>query len=150
MPVNLEQVFEVLRAYCAEMGVTPTEVRVKFANNGRLTIPIPFIERQPLPVIEAPEPEPETPAQQAAFGHSPDFRSLRWRRREYPFTERQAPVVKLLWDAWEDGAPDVGTATLLTAAGTTGDRLRDVFQDNEAWGTIIVPGTSRGTYRLTE
>ncbi len=81
--------------------------------------------------------------------HSTDFRSVHWFGTDYAFTATQAAAIKLLWEAWEDGTPDVGQETLLEAAGSSGNRLRDVFKDNPAWQALVV-SASRGTFRLTE
>ncbi len=84
--------------------------------------------------------------------HSPDFRSVNWFGRKYTFTGTQAACVKLLWENWEQGTPELAEPTILDSAGTSGDRLRDVFDKgkHDAWGTMIVPGTRKGTFRLAE
>ena len=55
----------------------------------------------------------------------------------------------MLWEAWENGTPVVGDGALLQKAGV-GDkqRLRDVFKNHPAWGTMIVRGKHRDTCRL--
>jgi len=80
--------------------------------------------------------------------HSPDFRNVVWCGREFIFTGLQAAVVKVLWQAWELGTPDVGDAFLLESCASSGKRLRDVFKGNKAWGTMIREGHSRGSHRL--
>ncbi|MCK6484913.1 MAG: hypothetical protein L6R00_12360 [Phycisphaerae bacterium] len=80
--------------------------------------------------------------------HSPDFRSVHWYGTAYSFTALQAPCVKVLWEAWENGTPDVGNGTILAEAGTDESRLPDIFRGCAAWGTMIVPGDSKGTTRL--
>jgi hypothetical protein len=84
--------------------------------------------------------------------HSLDFRSARVGGVSYSFTPNQATIVKALWEAWERGAPDVGQETLLELADSDNNRLRDLFRANNrlhpAWGTLIVPGASRGTFCL--
>ncbi len=84
-----------------------------------------------------------------ADAHSDDFRSIRWGGIEYSFTKTQAACVERLWQAWEAGVPDVGDETLMHAAGSDARRLRDVFNDSPAWGTIIVEGATRGCRRLS-
>lgn len=76
-----------------------------------------------------------------------DFASLVWYGTRYHFTPAQAAVVKLLWQAWEDGTLDVRQETLLMESGSTGKRLRDIFKENKAFGTIIVSKV-QGCYRL--
>jgi hypothetical protein len=86
--------------------------------------------------------------------HALDFRSVTVGSEVYDFNDSQAKAVKLLWEAWEDGSPEVGLATLLETAGVerTG-RLRDLFRSNQkqhkAWGKLIVPGRGTGTFRLS-
>lgn len=84
--------------------------------------------------------------------HSPDFRSLKWGRQHYTFSGSQAAVVRVLYEAWENGASVVGDDTLCEAADHAAprERLRDVFKDHEAWNTLIVPGNKRGTRRLAD
>lgn len=85
--------------------------------------------------------------------HTADYRSVVWDGVAYFFTENQAAVVKLLWDAQPLGG-DVGKRALMSAARTSADEaLRDVFKAgggkiNAAWGTLIIEGRSRGSYRL--
>ncbi len=83
-------------------------------------------------------------------GHSDDFRSLKWFGETYSFTVNQAPVVKMLYENWQNGTPDVGNETLLSAVDHEfpPERLSVLFRDHPAWGTIIVSGTTKGTRKL--
>lgn len=83
--------------------------------------------------------------------HSTDFRSLKWRGRTYPFTAKQAPIVKLLYENWSQGTPDVGDETLLAAVDSEAPppRLNSLFRGNPAWNTVIVAGATKGTHRLS-
>ncbi len=85
-----------------------------------------------------------------AARHSPDFRSVVWFGDEYSFTGNQAACVKVLWEAWKNGTPDVSDATLLEAAGIETKRLDHVFKQGRhpAWGVVIVAGATKGTHRL--
>jgi len=80
--------------------------------------------------------------------HSWDFRWVRWFGKDYSFTSTRAAVVKLLWEAWENGTPDVGGDALLDAVGSEAHRLRDVFRGHSAWGEMIVKGATKGAFRL--
>jgi hypothetical protein len=85
--------------------------------------------------------------------HSKDFRSVHWFGTDYTFTEGQAAVVAILWEAWENGTPDVGHRYLLATAKLSNDRLPDVFKEkgmsHPAWGTMIQSNVgSKGTARL--
>lgn len=86
--------------------------------------------------------------------HSSDYRSVHWFGTDYNFTPTQAPVVTALWAAWENGTPELGHATLFEASGSAMDsssgRLLDIFRDHPAWMTMIVSGSTKGSYRLQE
>jgi hypothetical protein len=80
--------------------------------------------------------------------HSSDFRSVFWFGCMYYFTPDQAACVRVLWRDWENGTPEVGQDTLKEKAGYKSKRPVDFFKDNDAWGAMIVSGTTRGTFRL--
>ncbi len=82
--------------------------------------------------------------------HSPDFRSVHWYGVDYTFTSSQAAVVKVLWDAWENGTPDVSTSYLMESADLLSNRLVDTFRNNSAWGTLVVDGATKGSKRLAD
>ncbi|TWU06881.1 hypothetical protein CA54_52830 [Symmachiella macrocystis] len=83
---------------------------------------------------------------------STDFRSMWWGGNLYSFTVNQAPVMRLLYENWKAGTPDVGDETLLLAVDPEAPpaRLSTLFRDHCAWGTLIVPGGSKGSHRLAE
>lgn len=81
---------------------------------------------------------------------SPDFRSVPWGGTIYSFTKTQAVIVGILWNAWKGGAPDVGTGTLLESVGVEKSRLPDIFRNNQAWGTMIVDGDTKGSKRMAD
>jgi hypothetical protein len=89
--------------------------------------------------------EPLSPARR-----SPGCRSVHWFGTDYSFTGTQGAVVDMLWDAWEQRTPDVAHETLLREAQLDTTRLRVLFKGHPAWGTLIVPGRTRGTSRLQE
>jgi hypothetical protein len=93
------------------------------------------------------EAEPRRP-QTNQTAHSPDFRSVNYHGHLFRFSATQAPVVKMLWEAHGNGAPDVGQQLLLEEAGSTCNRLLDLFKRSPAWGSLIVAGEERGTFRL--
>jgi hypothetical protein len=88
----------------------------------------------------------------SVIDRSTDFRSVRWYGDSYSLTPFEAIVVELLWKAMERGTPDVSQHTLLealrTVTGSKAQRLMDLFRRSDAWGTLIVKGTTKGTYRL--
>jgi hypothetical protein len=83
-----------------------------------------------------------------AATHSDDFRSVDWFGTRYSFTATQAACIRVLWDNWERKTPEVGDATILTAAESNSERLGIVFRDHKAWGTMIVEGVTKGTHGL--
>jgi hypothetical protein len=84
--------------------------------------------------------------------HSPDFRSVLWFGTRYSFTPMQAACVAVLWEYWESNQCEVAHGIVLNRANSNSDRLLDVFRSrgnkHEAWGTMIVPGATKGTFRL--
>jgi hypothetical protein len=110
----------------------------------RLSHVVLHIDGLPVP-ISLPLPLGATQQQRQPLGdsprHSPDFRSVHWKGQDYIFSPAQAAVIACLWEAWEDGMPDLGQETILEKAGSESNRLRDVFKDHPAWGVVIV---SRG------
>ena len=85
-----------------------------------------------------------------SVSHSPDFRSVRWFGQSYSFTPNQAACVKMLWEAWERGTPEVGGQTLLDAADASTERIDVVFRGCSAWNTMIVSGNTKGAYQLAK
>ena len=86
--------------------------------------------------------------------HSPDFRSVHWFGTDYGFTKNQALCVKLLWVAWKNGTPERDGLAVVTEADVSQTRFVDVFKRqgtmHSAWGAMIVPGSTKGVYRLAE
>ena len=80
--------------------------------------------------------------------HGPDFRWVLWNDEEYRFTPKQARVVELLWKLAEEQIPEVSGAYILAELELNGARIDRIFGGHPAWGTLIVQGGTRGTYRL--
>ena len=82
--------------------------------------------------------------------HSIDFRSVLWFGEKYTFTANQAACVKVLWENWEQGTPQIGEQTILVAAGSVQDRLIGLFKhgNHPAWGSMIRKGSNKGTFFL--
>lgn len=95
--------------------------------------------------------ESRRPKERPPARHSADFSCVDWFGTSYAFTATQAAIVTLLWGAWEDCVPDLRDAFLLEKA-DCGDtvRLRDVFRNHPAWGTMIVSGKKDGIRRLAD
>lgn len=141
-----EQFFAVAREYAA--WKYPHDGRVKrltfhMAGGSANILKVPEAAHPPQPTL-AHESPPSLPARRA----SPDFRSIHWDGHPYKFTELQAAVVKVLWEAWESGLPELAQETLRTAAHVDTDRLSELFRKNIAWGKVIFEGSTQGTLRL--
>jgi hypothetical protein len=80
--------------------------------------------------------------------HSIDFRSVNWFGRLFEFTPNQAACLRVLWEHWERRTPDVGQAAVLEVAESSSERLDLVFRNHDAWGVMIVPGGTKGAFRL--
>jgi hypothetical protein len=84
-----------------------------------------------------------------------DFRSMQWGTQELTFTETQAACVRVLWDAKQNGTPELSQVTVLgeaesAMADNKKPQLRKLFTGHPAWGTLIVKGSTKGTYRLAD
>lgn len=80
--------------------------------------------------------------------HSNDFRSAHWYGTDYTFTPMQAAAVKILWEAWGNGTPEMGQEYILVNIDSDSKHLKDIFKGNSAWKTIIVAGRTAGSFRL--
>jgi hypothetical protein len=96
------------------------------------------------------EHSPDPSAEEQANAHAVDFRSVQWNSRKYTFTPTQAAVVKILWQHYDSGTPEVGGDTLLAEADSDATQLRQVFRKSEAWGEMIVQGSRKGIFRLAD
>ena len=101
------------------------------------------------PIVNEGPPQPAPPP----IRHSEDYRSVTWYGEQYQFTTKQAMIVQRLWEAMLDESPDMSGASLIEAAESDCNQLRDLFRTggktHEAWGTMIVAGAKKGTYRLS-
>jgi hypothetical protein len=82
-----------------------------------------------------------------AVRFSDDYRTAYWFGETIPLTETQARAVQHLWEAYKKGTPDVAHDTLLTACGSDGVKISDVFKGSLAWGRLII-WPQRGVYRI--
>ena len=73
-----------------------------------------------------------------------------------PLLSNKEHVSEILWQHWEQGTPDVSQDAILEAVKSSRrDRLDHVFRVKRskfhpAWGTMIVRGSTKGTFRLQE
>lgn len=121
----------------------PKKLIIELEDGESFSVPIPPYRRRIMK--SKPMAEPKT-----SNTHSPDFASINWRGAVYKFTKTQRIVVKELWEAFERGTPELSQEYLLEKAESNSTKLADLFQTNPAWGSVIVPGESRGSFQLAE
>lgn len=93
--------------------------------------------------------------------HSSDFTSVTWFGTAYSFTKGlQAASVKVLWEAWVAGTPNLSQETIGNKAGSANERFRleHVFrpttkkkgkrESHPAWGTMI-RSVGKGVFALS-
>jgi hypothetical protein len=79
--------------------------------------------------------------------YASDYSTVRWGEESFSFSPKQRRVVQALFAARREGH-DIHQQGLLDAADSDASRLRDLFRDHPAWGTMIIGGETLGTYRL--
>jgi hypothetical protein len=84
------------------------------------------------------------------FQISEDCRSAVLDGNHYSFTSRQAQVVELLLEAYQQKTMELSQEYIIDRIGSESDTLtlRDIFRHSKAWNTLIIPGSRRGMYRL--
>jgi hypothetical protein len=82
------------------------------------------------------------------FRHSPDFRSVNLDGQEYSLTGRQAQAVEFLHEMHHNRTPEVSQSLILERLESKYADLRYVFKNSPAWGTLVVPGRTKGSFRL--
>ena len=82
------------------------------------------------------------------FKYSPDFHSVYHKEQLHSFTSSQAACVKLMFECWKNTTPEIGQEYILTSIDSNSNRLRDIFKNHPAWNNLIVPGKSKGNFRL--
>ncbi|MEK6747520.1 MAG: hypothetical protein AABY33_10880 [Pseudomonadota bacterium] len=85
--------------------------------------------------------------QKLAFVASNNYQNIQIGEQLFTFGMIQAKIIKRLHDAVRQESPWVNGKQLLHYAGSTGDKLRDVFKSQPAWREII-ESDGRGYYRL--
>ncbi len=78
---------------------------------------------------------------------SADFSYIKLYDKEYRFGEKQALVVKYLYDRYFSGDPWVHGKILLRHAGSESFKLANLFSKNKNWREVVLSNT-RGFYRI--
>ena len=82
------------------------------------------------------------------FRHSPDYAMVVADGREYHLSPLRAAAVRVLHEAHLDGIPELRGQYILATIESGSRALSDLFKGSPAWGKLVVPGMTRGTYRL--
>lgn len=89
-----------------------------------------------LTVLERIRDETEAKEQEEEPRHGPDFRSVKWPGSErFVFTPSQAAVVKILWEAFQSGTPEVSEDHLCEKACV--GKIGDLFRGHDSLGVMI-------------
>lgn len=78
---------------------------------------------------------------------SDDFTSFLLNGQEYTFGIMQAKVIRLLWQARENGQPWVYGKRMLSDIGSGSERIKSLFSRNPVWRKLIV-SDKKGKYKL--
>lgn len=90
-----------------------------------------------------------TKSVEGEFTAGPDFRSVRNKGVLYSLRPSQASCVQILYEAYLKETPEVSGDYILEKIGYNSKRLSDLFKKHPAWGTLIIPGRTKGTYQLS-
>lgn len=141
-----ETLYQAARRFAQGLPGAPKRaqwITIETSNGATYRMPVPEQSTSP-----PPQPSTNSPSALPPRRRSPDCRSVHWDGCLYEFTAEQSQVVRLLWDAWENGTPDVAQETLRDLAKVYTSRLRDLFRKNPAWGALICKGKTQGSLRL--
>lgn len=103
------------------------------------------------PMIPTQAARPEQTESAKPFTYSPGFRCVNKDGIPFTLTPKQAQAIEILWNARENGAPDVGQDYIIgeVSPDTSTKRLRDIFKSSpKEWDALIEPGARKGTFRL--
>jgi hypothetical protein len=87
------------------------------------------------------------------FTHSEDYRAVTKRNKTYDLTSRQAQMIQILHEAYENGRPNVAIDMIMVKlAGdnrSDSNRWQDTFRSRpEAKRALVKSGVGKGTLRL--
>ena len=78
-------------------------------------------------------------------------RRIHWKGKFFTISKNQAEAIQILYENFIAGTPEVHGNEIMRRIGIPTSRLRDSFRAGriqKLWGTLIVRGKTRGTYRL--
>ncbi len=78
---------------------------------------------------------------------TPDYRNIKVGDKEYSFGEKQAAIIKYLYERMQAGEPWVNGKTLMKIADAAGVKVHGLFSRNSFWREMV-KSDSRGRYRL--
>ena len=96
----------------------------------------------------AAEPEDGPRQTDQRFRPSTDYRSVTFDGQTFHLTPLQAAAVRLLHEAHLNGTPELSGAYILEKIESKSRALSDIFKRCEAWNRLVIPGTTRGSYKL--
>lgn len=79
---------------------------------------------------------------------SPDYTIFELYGEEYSFGEKQAKVIKYLYESYKKGTPDVHGKTLLTIADSASEKLGNLFGKSSGYKKVIISLKHTGKYRI--
>ena len=85
------------------------------------------------------------------FIHSPDYRCIRRHGSVLTLSSREAEIVQMLHELYENGTPDIGQEYIINeicGPESNVKRLRDLFSDKRVWKALVTKGKRSGTFRL--
>jgi hypothetical protein len=162
-----------VRSWLAECESTKTALETEFPHLGRVHSPyserqqdweynlcavlIPYLRREisrrartgTPPIKESTTSNDFVSPAQIEFRHSPDYRSVTHRGKQHSLTPRQAQMIQILHEAYQNWTPEVSIHAILEQLGTSASRWQDTFKGNpDAREALITKGKSKGTLRL--
>ena len=85
--------------------------------------------------------------------HNADFTEVKWFGKRYAFTKGiQSRAIEMLWVEFEKGGFSIHEKTIgeKTESSSERFRLRDVFRNHPAWGTMIQTAETKGCHRIAK
>jgi len=132
---------------CETLGIEPDPADVGAQNAVWEVAPRPT----PQPAIETSEEDTQMAGNPGEFRHSLDYRSVvAVDGRTFVLSPKQAEVISMLHQAFENGTPEVSNALVINEIfpNSKERKLKRLFRNNAAFGALIEIGAGRGLVRL--